>query len=122
MPVTRASLFDVSHMGQIRLAGGAAETALESLVPADIAGLASGRQRYAFFTNEAGGILDDLMVANLGDQLLLVVNASKREDDLALLERSLGGRCDVALDQNEHCSRCKDRRQRACSAGLLPER
>jgi aminomethyltransferase len=96
---SRASLFDVSHMGQIRLTGGAARTALESLVPADIAGLASGRQRYALFINEAGGILDDLMVANLGDRLLLVVNAAKREDDLALLERGLGGRCDVALDR-----------------------
>jgi aminomethyltransferase len=96
---TRASLFDVSHMGQIRLAGGRAATALETLVPGDIAGLGAGKQRYTFFTNESGGILDDLMVANLGDQLLLVVNASKREDDLTLLERDLGGQCDVVLDQ-----------------------
>jgi aminomethyltransferase len=97
---TRAGLFDVSHMGQIHVTGKAAQTALESLVPADIAGLPSGRQRYAFFTDEAGGILDDLMVANRGEQLLLIVNASKRGDDLAHLERGLGGYCEVVLDQD----------------------
>ncbi len=85
----RASLFDVSHMGQARLHGADAAAALESLVPADIIGLAQGRQRYAFFTNEAGGILDDLVVANMGDHLFLVVNAGRKEQDFALLQ----GRC-----------------------------
>ena len=81
-----ASLFDVSHMGQIALAPPRdAAAALEALVPADIVGLAPGRQRYALFTNDTGGILDDLMVANLGDRLQLVVNASGREQGLAHL-------------------------------------
>ena len=88
-----ASLFDVSHMGQARLHGPDAAAALESLVPADIIGLARGRQRYAFFTNEAGGILDDLMVANAGDHLFLVVNAARKEHDFALLQ----SRCTVEV-------------------------
>ena len=76
-----AGLFDVSHMGQIALrpkSGQVADAALalERLVPQDILAVAPGRQRYAQFTNEAGGILDDLMVANFGDHLFLVVNAA----------------------------------------------
>src|SRR3982750_240269 len=73
----QAGLFDVSHMGQILLSGSGAAAALETLVPVDIIDLPVGMQRYAMFTNENGGILDDLMVANLGDdQLMLVVNAA----------------------------------------------
>ena len=81
-----ASLFDVSHMGQARLHG-AAVSELETLVPVDLLGLAFGRQRYAFFTNEAGGILDDLMVTNRGDALYLVVNASRKAHDFELLKK-----------------------------------
>ena len=94
-----ASLFDVSHMGQARLQGPGAAAALESLVPADIIGLARGRQRYAFFTNEAGGILDDLMVANAGDHHFLVVNAARKEHDFALVRcrRSVEVLADQAL-------------------------
>ena len=82
-----AGLFDVSHMGQIALRPKSgrvedAARALEWLVPQDILALPPGRQRYALFTNETGGILDDLMVANFGDHLFLVVNAAcKAEDD-----------------------------------------
>jgi aminomethyltransferase len=94
---TTASLFDVSHMGQIRLSGHDASVALESLVPADIVGLPVGRQRYTYFTNEAGGILDDLMVANAGDAYLLVVNASRKADDLAWLQSRIGTRCHIEL-------------------------
>lgn len=90
-----AGLFDVSHMGQVVLRGDGAAAALEQLVPADIVGLAAGRQRYAMFTNEDGGILDDLMVANKGDHLLLVVNAANAEADIAHLERHLP---DVEID------------------------
>jgi aminomethyltransferase len=91
-----AGLFDVSHMGQIALRPrsgdvAAAARALERLVPADIAGLPVGRQRYGFFTNEAGGILDDLMVANRGDHLLVVVNAARKAVDLAHLEAGPDG-------------------------------
>ena len=84
-----AGLFDVSHMGQVILRGPNAAQALETLVPADIVGLAPGRQRYAMFTNEQGGILDDLMVANKGDHLLLVVNAANADADLHHLEQHL---------------------------------
>ncbi|WP_280545942.1 MULTISPECIES: glycine cleavage system aminomethyltransferase GcvT [unclassified Halomonas] len=82
-------LFDVSHMGQILLRGPRPAEALESLVPADIVGLAEGMQRYALFTAEEGGILDDLMVVNAGDHLYLVVNAACREQDIAHLRRGL---------------------------------
>lgn len=93
-------VFDVSHMGQITLRPRSgvlrdAALALERLVPADIASLAVGRQRYALFTNQAGGIMDDLMVANMGDHLFLVVNASCKLADLAHLQHSLGDLCEV---------------------------
>ncbi|MEO9823051.1 MAG: glycine cleavage system aminomethyltransferase GcvT [Paracoccaceae bacterium] len=90
-----AGLFDVSHMGQVRITGTNAAGALESLVPVDIAGLAEGRQRYAMFTNEDGGILDDLMVANRGNHLFLVVNAACKAEDIAHLERHLSHSCTV---------------------------
>ncbi len=86
----KAALFDVSHMGQATLEGATAAAVLERLVPGDIAGLKPGRQRYTLFTNEAGGILDDLMVANLGnDRLFLVVNASRKTDDFTHLATNL---------------------------------
>src|SRR4051795_8639470 len=93
-----AGLFDVSHMGQIvvRAKSGKVEDAalaLERLVPQDILALAPGRQRYAQFTNELGGILDDLMVANLGSHLFLVVNAACKEADEAHLRAHLADAC-----------------------------
>lgn len=91
----KAGLFDVSHMGQIRLRGEGAARALESLVPVDILDLPPGMQRYAVFTNEAGGILDDLMVANAGDHLFVVVNAACKEQDLEHLRRHLSSHCEV---------------------------
>ncbi|MCG9681382.1 glycine cleavage system aminomethyltransferase GcvT [Vibrio sp. Isolate23] len=84
-----AGLFDVSHMGQLRLHGEGAAAFLESLVPVDIIDLPQGNQRYAFFTNEEGGIMDDLMVANLGDHLFVVVNAACKEQDINHLEAHL---------------------------------
>lgn len=93
---SQAGLFDVSHMGQIRLTGADAAKALEALVPVDIIDLPVGMQRYAMFTNETGGILDDLMVANLGnDQLMLVVNAACKDQDLAHLRKHLAGHCEI---------------------------
>ena len=92
----QAGLFDVSHMGQIRLTGANAARALETLVPVDILDLPVGMQRYAMFTNENGGILDDLMVANLGnDELLLVVNAACKDQDLAHLRQHIGEQCQI---------------------------
>jgi len=103
---TRASagLFDVSHMGQIALrarsgavadAAKTAASALERLVPQDMVAVAPGRQRYAQFTNESGGILDDLMVANFGDHLFLVVNAACKDADEAHLRRHLSDTCQI---------------------------
>ena len=84
---THAALFDVSHMGQISLHGPDAAQKLEHLAPADIIGLPPGRQRYTQFTNEAGGIIDDLMVANTRGQLFAVLNASRAEDGIAHLRQ-----------------------------------
>ncbi|NOT71368.1 MAG: glycine cleavage system aminomethyltransferase GcvT [Hyphomicrobium sp.] len=93
-----AGLFDVSHMGQITLhanSGNIADAALalERLVPVDIAGLKPGRQRYALFTGDSGGILDDLMVAHRGDHLLLIVNAACKDADEAHLRAHLSDDC-----------------------------
>ncbi len=101
-----AGLFDVSHMGQVLLRPRSrniadAARAVEALVPADIAGLPSGRQCYTLFTNAAGGVLDDLMVANHGDCLMLVVNAARKEFDEAHLRGALSDVCvvDVQTDR-----------------------
>lgn len=87
---TSAALFDVSHMGQVSLTGPHAAASLETLVPGEIQALAPGRQRYTMFTNAAGGILDDLMAANYGDRLFLVINASRAEADIAHMQAHLG--------------------------------
>jgi aminomethyltransferase len=95
-----AGLFDVSHMGQlvVRAKSGAiadAARALERLVPVDILGLAPGRQRYGLFTNETGGVLDDLMIANRGDHLFLVVNGACKIADEAHLRSHLSATCEI---------------------------
>jgi aminomethyltransferase len=95
---TACGLFDVSHMGQVRLtakAGHNAAKALETLVPGDIAGLQPGQQRYTQFTNDQGGILDDLMVTSTGDHLLVVINAACKDADLAHLQKHLSATCEV---------------------------
>ena len=97
---TQAGLFDVSHMGQVLLvprSGDVADAALalERLVPVDILGLGVGRQRYALFTNDAGGISDDLMVANRGDHLFVVVNAACKDADIAHMAAHLSDVCEV---------------------------
>lgn len=87
-----AGLFDVSHMGQVILRGAdysSVAAALEALVPADVIGLAQGRQRYGMFTNETGGIRDDLMFANRGDHIFMVINAACKEADIAHLQKNL---------------------------------
>jgi aminomethyltransferase len=91
----KAGLFDVSHMGQVILRGADAAAALETLVPVDVIGLAEGRQRYGMFTNAQGGILDDLMIANRGDHLFLVVNAACKDADIAHMQANL---TDVEID------------------------
>ena len=90
-----AALFDVSHMGQLRLTGDDAAAALETLVPVDVIDLAVGKQRYALFTNAAGGILDDLMVARREHDLFVVVNAACKDADTKRLMTNIGHRCQV---------------------------
>ena len=85
-----AALFDVSHMGQLRLRGESAAQMLESLVPCDVVNLPVGKARYSFFTNAQGGILDDLIISNAGDHFYIVVNASMRDQDIAHLREHLG--------------------------------
>jgi aminomethyltransferase len=90
-----AVLFDVSHMGQLRLTGADAAAALETLVPVDIVGLIVGKQRYALLTNDAGGIRDDLMVTRRDDHLFLVVNAGCKAADIAHLRATVQRRCGI---------------------------
>ena len=90
-----AALFDVSHMGQLKLVGSDAAAALESLVPVDVVDLPLLKQRYALFTNSAGGILDDLMVTRRADHLLLIVNAACKAADTQHLITHIGHRCTI---------------------------
>jgi aminomethyltransferase len=90
-----AALFDVSHMGQLRLVGDDAAAALESLVPVDVVDLGVNKQRYALFTHASGGILDDLMVTRRERDLFVVVNAACKEADTRHLITHIGHRCTV---------------------------
>ena len=92
---TAASLFDVSHMGQVRLDGPDAVAALETLVPGDVAALAPGRTRYTMFTLDDGGIIDDLMVTNAGDHIYMVVNADGKAADIAHMREKIGSRVKI---------------------------
>ena len=101
----QAGLFDVSHMGQIALRprnGTLADVALalERLVPVDVLGLAAGRQRYAFFTDASGGIIDDLMIARCGDHIVLVVNAGRKVVDEAHLRAAVSQTCNIEVLEN----------------------
>ena len=98
---TRASagLFDVSHMGQLRLEGLEAAAAFETLVPVDVIGLATGKQRYGLLLNEHGGIMDDLMFFNRdhinGGDIFIIVNGACKGDDIAHIQQKIGNRCNV---------------------------
>jgi len=83
-----AGLFDVSHMGQLRVTGPQLHQALECALPVDFDGWPAGIQKYTYLLNERGGIEDDLMLVNLGpDEVRIVVNAGNRDHDFALLTR-----------------------------------
>ena len=98
---TRASagLFDVSHMGQLRLEGPEAAAAFETLVPVDVIGLATGKQRYGLLLNENGGIMDDLMFFNRdhtnGGDIFIIVNGACKSGDIAHIQQKIGNRCNV---------------------------
>ena len=93
---TAAGLFDVSHMGQLRLTGADAAAAFETLIPVDVVGLAVGKQRYGLLLNDEGGILDDLMFFKEGDEsLFVIVNGACKVADIAHITARIGQRCTV---------------------------
>jgi aminomethyltransferase len=93
---TAAGLFDVSHMGQLRLVGPQAAAALESLLPVDVIDLPVGKQRYGLLLNDEGGILDDLMFFNKGNnEIFIIVNGACKVDDIAHIQAKLGHLCEV---------------------------
>ena len=92
---TAAGLFDVSHMGQLRLHGPDAAAAFESLMPVDVMGLGLHRQRYGLLLNDEGGILDDLMFVNRGEDIFVIVNGACKHEDLAHIRSRMGHRCAV---------------------------
>ena len=92
---TAAGLFDVSHMGQLRLTGPDAAAAFESLMPVDVMGLGLHKQRYGLLLNDEGGIIDDLMFVNRGDDLFVIVNGACKHGDLAHIQSRIGSRCTI---------------------------
>ena len=93
---TAAGLFDVSHMGQLRLVGPDAAAAFETLIPADVIDLPVGKQRYGLLLNDDGGILDDLMFFNKGNnEIFVIVNGACKVDDMAHIQAQIGQRCQV---------------------------
>ncbi len=92
---TQAGLFDVSHMGQLRLVGPAAAAAFETLMPVDVIGLAQGRQRYGLLLTDDGTIIDDLMFVNRGEDLFVIVNGACKAGDLVHIRGHIGARCEV---------------------------
>lgn len=113
----KAGLFDVSHMGQLHLPL-SADGALERLVPANIIGLAEGRQRYGLFTNDAGGVLDDLMIARHADALFLVVNAGCADRDIAHLQAHIDG---VKIVEDRALLAVQGPLAETVMAGVLPD-
>ncbi len=120
-----AGLFDVSHMGQITLRPksdmAALALALETVIPADVAALKEGRQRYGIFTDDAGGILDDFMFANRGDHYLLVVNASRKHDDLAHLNAHLADVAEIEMVTGRSLFALQGPEAEAVFAAIVPE-
>jgi len=117
----KAGLFDVSHMGQVKLTGENAAAALEKLVPVDIIDLPAGKQRYALFTNEDGGIMDDLMVTNYGDWIYVVVNAACKEQDVAHMQANLGEGVELELLDDRALVAVQGPAAAAAIARLAPE-
>ena len=92
---TAAGLFDVSHMGQLRLTGPDAAVAFESLMPVDVMGLGLHKQRYGLLLNDEGGIIDDLMFVNRGEDIFVIVNGACKHGDLAHIQGRIGTRCTI---------------------------
>ena len=92
---TAAGLFDVSHMGQLCLSGPDAAAAFESLMPVDVIGLGLHKQRYGLLLNDEGGIIDDLMFVNRGEDIFVIVNGACKHGDLAHVQARIGSRCTI---------------------------
>ena len=117
-----AGLFDVSHMGQAEIRGANAAALLETLVPGDIQGLGIGRTRYTVFTNDQGGILDDLMVSKLAeDHLFLVINAACKHADFAHLLAHLDGKAELRLIEDRALVALQGPLAAQAMAALSPE-
>ena len=93
----KAGLFDISHMGQIRLSGNDAIRTLEALTPGNIENLSLNSQRYSILTNEQGGILDDIMITNTDNALFVVINAACKEQDINYIQNHLLGDCKLEV-------------------------
>lgn len=118
---TAAGLFDVSHMGQVVIEGPGAADMLEALVPVDLHGLAVNHQTYALFTNEGGGVLDDLMIARWGEEtFFLVVNAACKHADIAHLTANLSGQT-LAVLENHALLALQGPQARSVMQALSPE-
>ncbi|MFT2112400.1 glycine cleavage system aminomethyltransferase GcvT [Marinomonas sp. 2405UD68-3] len=115
-----AGLFDVSHMGQVMLSGENIKIKLEEVLPVDVLGLEEGKQRYGLFTTADGGISDDLMFANWGDEVFVVVNASCKEQDIEHMKASLVG-CNVVPVENRALLALQGPSARSVMSELVPE-
>ncbi|MFT4195120.1 glycine cleavage system aminomethyltransferase GcvT [Ottowia sp.] len=115
-----AGLFDVSHMGQLRLVGPDAAAAFETLMPVDVIGLGLDKQRYGLLLNDAGGIIDDLMFVNRGDHLFVIVNGACKAGDIAHVQARIGGRCQVAPLPERALLACQGPQAAAALQRLVP--
>lgn len=119
---TQAGLFDVSHMGQCELRGAGAAATLEALTPGEIAGLGLGRMRYSVLLNEAGGIIDDLMILRLGhEHFFVVVNASRKAVDFALLQKTLKPDTTLTILEDRALLALQGPQAEAALSALIPE-
>ncbi|GGA09307.1 glycine cleavage system aminomethyltransferase GcvT [Neptunicoccus cionae] len=121
-----AGLFDVSHMGQVIITPKSgkledAARALESLIPMDVLGLKDGRQRYGMLTNDQGGIRDDLMFANRGDHLYVVVNGACKDDDFAHIQAHLSDSCDLQMHDDRALLALQGPAAETALSRLIPE-
>ena len=92
---SEAGLFDVSHMGQLRLVGTDAASAFESLMPVDVIDLPAGKQRYGLLLTDEGNIIDDLMFVNRGTDIFVIVNGACKVNDIAHIQGRIGAKCQV---------------------------
>ena len=117
---TAAGLFDVSHMGQLRLLGPEAATAFESLMPVDVIGLGLHKQRYGLLLNDEGGIIDDLMFVNRGEDIFVIVNGACKHGDLAHIQARIGNRCTIEPQFNRALLALQGPQAVTALARLLP--